>query len=173
MKRFSIYLTAFLFIIISSCKSSKTADFKESINQWERRAFEITIGKEGPGEKKLNCLVKEDYKGALSAVDQQRKEFDVLIDDIKKLSTGGIPKGESLKNASLEYYKSLKELHLFDRKEIEQQEILQTLKNKKLNVGLNNLMTLARQKKMLYTAVYKKEALLQTATENFDAVNGY
>ena len=171
--RFGIYITAFLFIITSSCGSSNAADFKELTNQWERRAFEITIGKEGPGEKKLNCLVKEDYKGALVAIDQQRKEFDLLIDDIRKLSTDGIPKGESLKNASLEYYKSLKELHLFDQKEIEQQEILRTLKNNKLKTGLNNLMTLARQKKMLYTAVYEKEALLHTATENFDAVNGF
>ncbi len=171
--RFGIYITAFLFIIITSCESSKAADFKESINQSERRAFKIILGKEGPGEKKLNCLVKEDYKGALTAVDQQGKEFDILINDIKKLSTKGIPNGESLKTASLEYYQSLKELHGFDRKEIEQQALLQTLNNNKLKEAQNNLIILARQKKMLYTAVYEKEALFHTAAKNFEAVNDF
>lgn len=172
MMRFGIFITAFLSILITSCKSSKAADFKESFHQFERRAFEITIGKEGPGEKKLNCLVKEDYEGALAAVDQQSKEFDMLIADIKKLAIQDIPKGESLKTASLEYYQALKELHVFDRKEIEQQALLKTLKNDKLKDGLNNIMTLARQKKLLYNKVYKEEALLHTATESFEAANG-
>ncbi|PAM96352.1 hypothetical protein B4N84_02710 [Flavobacterium sp. IR1] len=171
MMRFGIFITAFLSILITSCKSSKAVDFKESFNQFERRAFEITIGKEGPGEKKLNCLVKEDYEGALAAVDQQSKEFDILITDIKKLATQDIPKGESLKTASLEYYQALKELHVFDRKEIEQQALLKTLKDDKLKDGLNNIMTLARQKKLLYDAVFKKEALLHTANKNFEVAN--
>lgn len=173
MSRFGIYITAFLFITMSSCESSNAADFKKSLNKLERRAFEIILGKKGSGEKKLNCLAKDNYKGALAAVDQQSKEFDMLIGDIKKLSTHGIPKGESLKTASLEYYKSLKELHIFDRKEIEQQALLQTLKNNELKDAQNNLIALARQKKMLYNAVYEKEALLHNATENFETANGF
>lgn len=173
MRRLGIYITAFLFITMSSCESSNAADFKESINQSERRAFEIILGKKGSGEKKLNCLAKDDFKGALTAVDQQSKEFDILIGDIKKLSTQGIPKGEPLKTASLEYYQSLKELHVFDRKEIEQEALLRTLKNNELKNTQNNLIVLARQKKMLYNAVYEKEALLHTATQNFEAANGF
>lgn len=167
--KFSILLTAFLFLTVISCKSSKATDFKESLDRSERRAFDIILGKEGPGEKKLKYLEKDDYKRALMAVDQQDKEFDLLIADIQKLSTDGIPKGEPLKTASLEYYQSLKKLHIFDRKEIEQQALLLTLKDNELKNAHNNLMALALQKKMLYAAVYQKEALLHTATESFEA----
>ncbi|GAA3757212.1 hypothetical protein [Flavobacterium ginsengiterrae] len=172
MMRFSLFVTAFLFITLSSCKSSKAVDFKESLAKSERRAFDIILGKNGSGEKKLNYLVNDDYKGALAAVDQQAIEFDKLIDDINKLSTNDVTEGEPLKIATLEYYKALKALHVFDRKEIEQQALLSELKNNELNIAQNNLIALAHQKKLLYTAVYKKEALLHTAAENFNAANG-
>jgi hypothetical protein len=170
--KFGILLTAFLFLTMISCKSNKAADFKKSLDQYERKAFDIVLGKEGSGERKLKCLEKEDYKGALMAVDQQAEEFNMLIADIQKLSADGISKAEPLKTASLEYYKSLKELHVFDRKEIEQQALLQTLKGNELNNAHNNLMALARQKKKLYNLVYEKEALLHTAAEGFNTANG-
>lgn len=171
--RYGIFLTAFLFITMSSCQSPKVADFNESLDRSERKAFDIILGKEGSGEKKLSCLVKDDYKGAIAAVNQQSLEFDMLIADIKKLSTDGIPEGEPLKKASLEYYQALKNLHTFDRKEIEQQATLKTLKNDELKIAQNNFLTLARQKKMFYTAVYEKEAFLHSAVKKFDAANGF
>lgn len=170
--RYGIFLTAFVFITMISCQSSKVADFNESLDRSERKAFDIILGKEGSGEKKLSCLAKDDYKGAIAAVDQQSLEFDMLIADIRKLPTDGIPEGESLKKASLEYYQALKNLHTFDRKEIEQQAILRTLKNNELKIT-QNLITLARQKKMLYTAVYEKEAFLHSSVKKFDAANGF
>ncbi|WP_134145522.1 hypothetical protein [Flavobacterium sp. 270] len=87
--RFSIFITAFLFITISSCVSSKASDFKESLAKSERQAFDIILGKEGFGEKKLKYLINNDYKGALVAVEQQAKEFDKIINDINMLSTDG------------------------------------------------------------------------------------
>ncbi|TDW51653.1 hypothetical protein EV144_101329 [Flavobacterium sp. 270] len=81
--------------------------------------------------------------------------------------------GEPLKKASVAYYQALKELHGFDRKEIEQQALLQTLKNNELNTATDDLMTLAKHKKSLYTAVYKKEALLHKANEKFNVANGF
>ncbi|MCR4030674.1 MULTISPECIES: hypothetical protein [Flavobacterium] len=171
--KFGIFLTAFLFITMSSCKSSKATDFKESLDRSERSAFNIILGKEGWGEKKLKYLEKEDYKNAIMAVDKQSKEFDRLIADIEKLSIDGISKGEALKIASIEYYQALKELHGFDRKEIEQQALLQTLKNNELKIAQDKLLALAKQKKMLYNAVYEKEALLHTANEAFEAANGF
>lgn len=173
MSRFSIFLAAFLFITMNSCESSKAADFKKLLDRSERKAFEIILGKEGSGQKKLNCLEKDDYKGAIAAVDQQAEEFDILIADIKKHPVTGIPEAEPLKTASLEYYKSLKELHGFDRKEIEQQALLQTLKDKALNNANNELIKLGRQKKLLYNAVYEKENILHNAAEKFNAVNGF
>lgn len=171
--RYGIFLTAFLFITISSCESSKAVDFKESIDQSERRAFEIILGKEGSGEKKLKCLEKDDYKCALMALDQQSIELNMVITDINKLSTENIKKAEPLKTASLEYYQSLKELHLFDRKEIEQQALLPTLKDDQLKNAQNNLKALAQQKKILYATVYEKEALLHTAAKDFETANGF
>ncbi|MBZ4033741.1 hypothetical protein K6T82_03125 [Flavobacterium sp. 17A] len=167
------FLTAFLFVTISSCKSSKAADFNDSLVRAERRAFEIIVGKEGSGEKKLKYLEKDDYKNALKTVDQQAKEFDSLIADIQKLSTDGIPEGEQLKTASLAYYQSLKELHVYDRKEIEQQALLRSLKDDELKNAQDKLLTLARQKKTLYNAVYEKEALLHTASEAFKTANSF
>ncbi|WP_417941232.1 hypothetical protein [Flavobacterium sp. RS13.1] len=170
--RYSIFITAFLFITMSSCHSSNATDFKESLDQSERKAFNIIVGKKGSGEKKLEYLQKEDYKSAIKAVDQQAIDFDILIADIRKLSTEDIPEGHSLKTASVEYYQSLKELHIFDKKEIEQQALLKTVKNDELVTAQNKLLELARQKKLLYNAVYKKEALLHSATERFKAANG-
>jgi hypothetical protein len=157
---------------MSSCESSKAIDFKKSLAQSERKAFDIILGKEGSGEKKLKYLTEDNFKGALAAVDQQATDFDKLIDDIKKLSTNNIPEAESLKMASIAYYQALKELHTFDRKEIAQQELVVTLKkdeNKKAN---DNLIALAKEKKLLYATVYKKEALLHTAAEKFNTANG-
>ena len=171
--KFGILLTAFLFLTMSSCQSSKAVDFKNSLEESQRRASEIILGKEGPGEKKLKCLEKDDYKGALKALELQNKEFNRLIADIKKLSTDDIPEGKPLKNAALEYYKSLKDLHVFDRKEIEQRALLRTVKNNELKNALNNIMALAREKKILYAAVYEKETLLHTAVEGFEAANGF
>ncbi|MFD1605435.1 hypothetical protein ACFSJW_02450 [Flavobacterium artemisiae] len=170
--KFSILLSFFLLILMSSCEPKKAIDFKKSLAQSERKAFDIILGKEGSGEKKLKYLTEDNYKGALAAVDQQATEFDHLIDDIKKLSTKDIPEAEPLKMASIAYYQALKELHIFDRKEIAQQELLATLKNDESKKANDNLIALAKQKKLLYTTVYKKEALLHTATEKFNTANG-
>lgn len=173
MMKYGIFLLAILFIAMNGCESSKVADFNKSLERSERKAFQIIVGKEGSENKKLKCLGKGDYKGAIAAVEQQAVEFDSLIANIRKLSTEGIPDGEPLKTASIAYYQSLKELHFFDRKEIEQQALIQTLKNEERNTSQNTLISLARKKKMLYNKVYEKEALLQTATENFNASNGF
>lgn len=171
--KFSLLLPFFLLILMSSCESSKAIDFKKSLAQSERKAFDIILGKEGSGEKKLKYLTEDNYKGALAAVDQQAKEFDKLIDDIKKLSTKDIPEAASLKTASIAYYQALKELHIFDRKEITEEELLTTLKNEEHKKANDNIIALAKQKKLLYEAVYKKEALLHTATEKFNTANGF
>ncbi|MFB9110079.1 hypothetical protein ACFFVK_15955 [Flavobacterium gyeonganense] len=157
---------------MSSCNSSNATDFKESLDQSERKAFNIIVGKKGSGEKKLEYLEKEDYKNAIKAVDQQAIDFDIIIADIHRLPADDIPEGQQLKTASLEYYQSLKELHIFDKKDIEQQALLKTLKKDELEDALNKLKELAQQKKMLYNALYKKEALLYTATQRFKAANG-
>ncbi len=60
--RYSIFLTAFLLITMSSCNSSNATDFKESLDQSERKAFNIIVGKKGSGEKNWNISKKKIIK---------------------------------------------------------------------------------------------------------------
>lgn len=60
-----------LLISFTSCKSWRTIEFKEAIIQKERVAFNIVLGKNGSEAHKLECLIKNDYKGALASVDKQ------------------------------------------------------------------------------------------------------
>ncbi|KFF03194.1 hypothetical protein [Flavobacterium reichenbachii] len=64
--KFGILLAAFLFLIISSCKSSKSVDFKESIDQSQHRAFEIILGKEHLG-KKTEIPGKRELQASISS----------------------------------------------------------------------------------------------------------
>lgn len=170
---FKIFLLAFLFLMINSCKSPKTKDFRESIVQEERVASQIIFGKDGPETKKLKYLAENDFKGALRAVDQQAVEFDKLIKSIKILSSDDIKEGEPLKMAAINYYQSLKELHFFDRQEIVQQQLISKLYGKDQKMAQDQLIELARQKKSLYTKFYKNENLLSIALAKFDAANGF
>lgn len=171
--KFKIFLLAFLFLIANSCKSPKTNRFRETIIQKERDAFQIILGKNGSETKKLDHLAKDDYKGAIAAVDLQTREFDELIKSIEILSTDNIQEGKPLKTAAINYYKSLKELHFFDRKEIEKQESISKLNENDQIIAQDQLIELARKKKSLYSKVYRNEHLLNASLDKFDAVNGY
>lgn len=171
--KIKIFLLAFVLLVINSCKSPKAAEFRESITQKERVAFQIILGKDGPESKKLSYLVKSDFKGAMAAVDEQAREFDKLIKGIKTLSSNGIKEGEPLKVAAINYYRSLKELHFFEHKEIAQQSIISKLDDNDLKMAQDELIDLARQKKLLYTKVYENEHLLSAALDKFDVANGF
>ncbi|QSW89239.1 hypothetical protein J0383_00135 [Flavobacterium endoglycinae] len=173
MMKFSVFIPFFLLVMMSSCESSRAIDFKKSLSQSERRLFQIVLGKDSWGEKKMQYVIDNNYKDALAAVDQQAKEFDNLINYLKKLPTNDIPESEPLKTATIEYYEALKALHTFDRKEIAQRELLVTLKDNERKKASDELIALAKQKKQLYNTVYQKEAILQTASEKFDAYNGF
>lgn len=167
-----IFLLAFLFVVLNSCKSPMIAEFRESIIQKERVAFHIILGKDGTGNKKLNFLANGDLKGASAAINQQATEFDKLIESIELLSTDGIPEGETLQIAAIDYYRALKDLHFFERKEIEQQELIGQSNDKDLKLAQDQLIELAKQKKSLYEKVYEKEHLLSLALDQFDKANG-
>lgn len=162
---------AFLLISITSCQSRKASDFRETIDQQERVAFNIVVGKDGPEEKKLQYLIKDDYKGALAAVDQQAAAFDKLIEDIKALPADGIEQGGELKNAAINYYTALKALHFYDKKEIVQREAIVKLKGEALQPAQRELIELAVQKKALYQNVYKQERMLHEASKKFNTAN--
>lgn len=167
-----IFLLAFLYVVLNSCKSPKTAEFRESIIQKERVAFRIILGKDGPGNKKLNFLANGDFKGASAAIDHQATEFDKLIESIELLSSDGSPEAETLQIAAIDYYRALKDLHFFERKEIEQQKLIGQSSDKDLKLAQEQLIELAKHKKSLYQKVYKKEHLLSLALDQFDKANG-
>ncbi|WP_312766205.1 hypothetical protein [Epilithonimonas sp.] len=171
--KFKFFLFALVLLISNSCRSPKTNSFRDSIIKKERVAFQIILGKEGSETKKLDNLVKGDFKGALAAVDQQKLEFDKLIGSIQTLSSDGIQEGESLKMAAINYYKALQELHYFDRKDIEQQALIRKLNGKEKEIAQDALIELSRQKRSLYAKVYENEYRLSNALDKFDTANGF
>jgi len=163
-----------LIILMSSllgCKSPEAGKFREEIVKNERMAFNIVLSKDSYDEQKLESLIKNDFKGALVAVDKQSKQFDSLIQHIKSLPAENIAEGPQLKEAAINYYTALKDLHYFDRKEIEQQEVIFLGKDKYSSTSSNRLIELARQKKRLYEKVYQQEDLLKKAFTKFDLAN--
>lgn len=167
-----IFSAAFLLITLVSCKPQKAIELKAAIDQQERTVFNILVGKNGSEEQKLESLVKDDYKGALSFVDQQEKEFDKVIGEIAALPADGVKQGDQLKTAAMDYYGALKELHIFDRQEIAQQEISSHTDGEALRAAQHKILELNRQKQEMYKKVYEKEKAFHEVTEQFNSANG-
>lgn len=86
-------------------------------------AFNILVGKNGPNEQKLSCLIKQGFKCAIAAIARQEAAFDQLIKEITALKTDHIAEGNVLKKANISYYTAVKSLQTFERQEIAQQQI--------------------------------------------------
>lgn len=67
--KLNFIVVVFLLLGLSSCKPRKAIDLKEAIAQNERRLFGILLSKDSPKEKKLKCLINDDFNGALQAID--------------------------------------------------------------------------------------------------------
>jgi hypothetical protein len=163
--------SAFLLLSLVSCKPRKAIEFKETIVQKERIATEILIGKNGSETKKLECLVKEDYKGALAAINQQEKEFNEIIKAIEALPAGDIKQGNELKTASVNYYIALKELHMFDRLDVENRQDLYKLKGKELDAAQDKTLELSYKKQDMFDKVFKADSVLRQTLDKFTAAN--
>lgn len=166
------FLTACLLLSLASCKPRKAMEFKERIVQKERVAFNILVGKNGSEGKKLDLLIKGDYKGAQAAIDQQEKEFNELLKSIETLQADDIKLGTELKAAAVQYYTALKQLQLSDRESIIHEEALHHLKGDSLETSQNKLLELSRQKQDLYKIVYERETSLYETIRKFDSANG-
>lgn len=166
-----IISATFLLVSLASCKSRKAIELKESIVQKERVAFNILVDKKGLASQKLECLIKDDYKGALAFLDQEEQAFNKLIKEIETLPAEGIKQGNELKTAAVNYYTALKELQIFDRQEIAQREASSQSKGEELQVALNKILQLNIQKEGMYKKLYEKEQAFSKALEKFSAVN--
>ncbi|MFC4163046.1 hypothetical protein ACFOWU_05230 [Epilithonimonas zeae] len=170
--RFNILLYLFFILIINSCQSPKANAFRSTVVEKERIAFNIITSKNGTESQKLEYLVADDYKNALKAVDQQKKEFDQIILSLDSLETKDIKDASLLKNATVNYYTALRDLHYFDRKEILQRELIYNNHSNDKKSQQDELLNLYKQKKAYFNRVYKEESLLSDALQKFDISNG-
>jgi len=170
--RFNILLYLFFILIINSCQSPKANAFRSTVVEKERIAFNIITSKNGTESQKLEYLVADDYKNALKAVDQQKKEFDQIILSLDSLETKDIKDASLLKNAAVNYYTALRDLHYFDRKEILQRELIYNNHSNDKKSQQDELLNLYKQKKAYFNRVYKEESLLSNALQKFDISNG-
>jgi len=165
-------LSGCLILALISCNSPKAEDFREKIDGQELVAFHIVAGKDGYESKKLESLLDEDYDGALKAVDQKSKAFDMIIFDIKKMQTMNVDEALTLKDAVINYYEALKKLHASDRKEISQQLKAKNVDSSQLPSEQKTLLNIYREKKSFYEDVYQQESLYSEAKRKFDEANG-
>jgi len=170
--RFNILLYLFFILIINSCQSPKANAFRSTVVEKERKAFNIITSKNGTESQKLEYLVADDYKNALKAVDQQKKEFDQIILSLDSLETKDIKDASLLKNAAVNYYTAFRDLHYFDRKEILQRELIYNNHSNDKKSQQDELLNLYKQKKAYFNRVYKEESLLSDALQKFDISNG-
>lgn len=166
------FIAIFLLIGLAGCKPKKAIQLREAIDQKEKTAFNIVVGKGGAEEQKLQCLIKGDFQGALAALDREEKDFDRLIDSIRVLPAAGIKQGEPLKAAAVEYYTALKTLQLFDRNEVAQQEAARRMKGDSTMNAYKKIYELNVQKQGMYKNVYEKDSVFHEAKKRFNAEHG-
>lgn len=157
---------------LTACKPKKAIDFKDAIDQQERTAFNILVATDGAENKKLEYLIKRHYDSALAMIDEQETEFNRLINNLEALPTGSIKEAATLKEASINYYTTLKELQLFDRLNIANWKLSMQSKGEELDKVNNKSLELSLQKQDLFKKVHEKEALLDEARKKFNAANG-
>lgn len=166
-----IFIGIFLMVGLLSCKSRKATEFKEAIVQKERSAFNILVGKGGPEEEKLTCLINKDFKGALRAIDKQEQAFDSIIREITLLPADGISEGVALKTAAVNYYVSIRDLQLFDRQEIAAQQATYHTNVDSIEKAQDKLLLLQKEKLTMSGVTNGKWVALDEALKKFDQAN--
>lgn len=166
-------LLVMLILIVSSCQSKKAVHLKTVLKQKERVVFNIMLGKNGPNEQKLKCLINGDFKCAQQAITEEERAFDKIISEINALKTGDIKYGNELKSATSNYYKVVKESEIFDRIVIAQQQISQNKTNteKIRDAAIRQLGQLLRGKLEMRKIINKKEQVLAEVQKQFNLLN--
>lgn len=166
-------LLVMLILIVSSCQSKKAVHLKTVLEQKERIVFNIMLGKNGPNEQKLKCLIDGDFKCAQQAITEEERAFDKIIGEINVLETGDIKYGNELKSATSNYYKAVKEFEIFDRLIIAQQQISQNKTNteKIRDAAIRQQGQLSKDKLEMRKIINKKEQLLAEVQKQFNLLN--
>lgn len=171
-KKLTVLIILCLSVCLSSCNRQRAIDFKEAIVQKEQIASKMLVNEEGSEAKKLDLLIKKDFKGALAIIDQQEQEFDTLITKIEALPVDGIKRGHALKTAAMEYYGALKALQLFDREQIKNREASLHRKGDELRAVQDKDLELSLRKQELYKIVFEKDSVFYQTRQKFDEANG-
>lgn len=162
-----------LILVMSSCQSKKAVHLKTVLEQKERDVFNIMLGKNGPNERKLKCLIVGDFKCAQQAITDEEQALDKIISEINALETGDIKYGNELKSATSNYYKAVKESEIFERLVIAQQKISQNKTNteKIRDAAIHQQGQLSREKLEMSKIISKKEQVLAEVQKRFNMLN--
>jgi len=131
------------------------------------------VGKNGPNERKHHCIIDDDFKCALQAVDDKERAFNTVINNINAVETNDIKYGDDLKKAAISYYNALKQFEISDRQEI----ALQQLSHDKTNTAQVRDSAMAKQlqllnkKQEMRQLIDKKESKLAEIQKQFNSVN--
>lgn len=152
--------------------NKKALEFKHILDVQERKVTQMLIGKKGSESRKLNYLIADDFDQALKEVDKQEREFDMVLYTLKKLDTADLEKALALRSAAVNYYSSLKALHMYAKKEIQQQKLIFNTKSVARDHAQDELMKLAKNKQAMYDDVYRNEKSLHDTLSEFEEGNG-
>ncbi|MFF5379655.1 hypothetical protein [Pedobacter suwonensis] len=168
----NILFTLLVFCLISY-QSKKAVQLHKVLSNSERAVFNIMVGKNGPNERKLRCIIDGDFKCALQAVDDKERAFNTVINKINAVETNDIKYGNDLKKAAISYYNALKQFEISDRQEI----ALQQLSHDKTNTAhvrdsaMAKQLQLLNKKQKMRQLIDKEESKLAEIQKQFNSVN--
>ncbi|WP_412467612.1 hypothetical protein [Pedobacter sp. KLB.chiD] len=168
----NIFFTLLIFCLIA-CQSKKAVQLNTVLANSERTVFNIMVGKNGPNERKLKCIIDCDFKCALQAIDDKEQAFNKVINEINALEIKDVEYGNDLKKAAISYYDALKQLEMSDRREIALQQLSQD-KNSTIQVRdrvTTNQRELLNQKLEMRKLINQKENKLSEVKRRFNSVN--
>lgn len=165
-------LLILLILGLSSCQSKRAAHLNTVLVHAERAVFNIIVGKNGPNEKKLKCIIKGDFECALQAIDDKEQAFNKVINEINALETKDVEYGNDLKKAAISYYDALKQMEISDRQEIALQQLSQDKKNTvgKRDSAMAKQQQLRNKKLEMRMLINKKESKFAEIKKQFNSV---
>jgi len=164
--RFRVIFYLIITVLLNSCASPKAENFRDFIVSQERVAFDIIAGKNGAEFQKQEYIINENYSEALKAVEEQKKMFRNITQQIRLYNSDGIEQAGSLKKAALDYYTTLGALYYYDKGLIELQ-----MSHKEPTQIADFYSDMLKKKKKLYEELYRKELLLSKALNRFENAN--
>ncbi|SDG43512.1 hypothetical protein SAMN05421827_106210 [Pedobacter terrae] len=166
-----------LFILLifglTSCQSKKAIHLNTVLVRAERTVFNIMVGKNGPNEKKLQCLIDGNFKCALQAIDDKEQAFNAVINEINSVEINDIKYGNALKKAAISYYDAVKQVEISDRQEIVLQQLSQDKTNtvKVRDSAMAKQHQLLNKKQEMRQLISKKENKFAEIQKQFNSVN--